>query len=159
MQKEQIKKRSAQEQQTSLVGPIFDKKPLDKKYLIGGLLLVVFLVVFFILRARDSREITEGNKESIAVISIEVARGDSYVKLSRKATTAFLAKYPEQSSLSVGQRIFIEEKLRRQLSGGLVIGEGVEFREDQIRTAIEQSYLLSGFQLHQWEKYAKGVRF
>ena len=151
----------------SLDGPVFDfgpgwgfyvKKWFGKylfKIVLPALVIIVAMGIFVSRNnAENNEKITANEKITVAVV-----RGDSRALLARKALAEYL-KGNSQEILTGGQKLFIEEILRRKLNNPkLIIGEVVEFAVDDIKAAITQAKQLTLFQLEVWEKYARGIRF
>ncbi len=153
--------------QRSEGGPVFDFGPgwgfyvkrWFGKYLFKIVLPVIVIIVAMGIYVSSN---DEENNEKITAnekITVAVARGDSRALLARKALAEYLKKNL-QETLTSGQKLFIEEILRRKLNNPkLTIGEVVEFTIDDIRTAVDQAKQLTQFQLEAWEKYARGIKF
>ncbi len=151
----------------SLGGPVFDFGPgwgFYVKRWFGKYLFKIVLPVIVLLVAMGiyvSSNEAENNdrmaaKDKIAVV---VIRGDSRALLARKALAEYL-KGNSQEILTGGQKLFIEEILRRKLTNPkLTVGEIIEFTVDDIKTAIAQAKQLTPFQLEVWERYARGIKF
>ncbi len=157
----------ADEQPKLLNGPVFDfgpgwgfyvKRWLGKylfKIVLPAIVVIAALGLYIFRDGAESNEKTAVN-DKIAVV---VVRGDSRTHLARKALAEYLKNYPEEP-LSGGQKLFIEEILRRKLANPkLTIGEIAEFAVDDIKAVIAQAKQLTPFQLEVWEKYAKGIKF
>jgi uncharacterized protein YneF (UPF0154 family) len=143
-------------------GPVFEsgpgwgfyvKKWLKKYFLkvFTPILVIIIAVGIFTARRGTENEKEPPVKETIAVTII---RGDSRALLARKALAEYLKENPEE--LSNGQKLFIEETLRRKIiNPKLVIGEVVEFNVENIESAIAQAKQLTIYQLQAWEELAK----
>jgi len=118
---------------------------------------LVIIITLGVLTAKRGAE--DGEKPAATdKIKIEVTRGDSRTLLARRALAEYLGAHPEE--LTKGQKIFIEDLLRRKLSTQkLTIGDIFEFSTADIETAIVQAKGLTQFQLNAWEEHAKRVRF
>lgn len=153
-------------------GPVFEFGPgwgtktkiwLRKYFLKAVVPAVVFLFVLVLLtrgldKLSERAQLTATPNLNKSVVALTVARGDGPVLAARRALTEYLKSYPEE--LTVGQKIFIEEILRKGISGQkLVVGGEVNFDLNSIKGAISQSKNLSPYQLQVWEGYAKGVKF
>jgi hypothetical protein len=85
------------------------------------------------------------------------AKGDGSTNLARRALSNYLEKNAD-SSLSVEQKIYIEDYLRRQVNNGrLKVGDTREFSKGTIAKAIEKSKGLNEKQLKNLQKYAQRV--
>jgi hypothetical protein len=156
----------------SLGGPIFESGPgwgFYVKRWLGKYLFKIILpaiIVIAVVGVFTARKGTENkgmeNNEKIAggeKITVAIVRGDSRVLLARKALAEYLGKNPGES-LSNGQKLFIEENLRRKIENPkLVIGEVVEFAVADVESAIAQAKRLTQSQLEAWERYAKEINF
>lgn len=129
------------------------------KYLFKIVLPVIVLIVAMGIYA--SRNEAENNAKVAAneKITVIVAHGDSRALLARKALAEYLKENP-QEILTGGQKLFVEEILRRKLTNPkLTVGEEIEFYLSDIKAAFSQSKNLSSYQLEVWENYARGIRF
>jgi hypothetical protein len=93
------------------------------------------------------------------LISQPVQKGDSRTLVARHALAQYLQMNPDQS-LTNGQKLFIEEVLRRKIDAKpLAVGTTIEFSVSDIESAISQAKQLAPSTLAKWEIYAKNVRF
>jgi hypothetical protein len=148
-------------------GPVFDFGPgwgFYVKRWFGKYLFKIVLPAIVLIAATSiyvSSNEAENNEQRTAgeKITVAVVRGDSRALLARKALAEYLKENP-QETLTGGQKLFIEETLRRKLNNPkLTVGEIIEFAEDDIRSAISQAKQLAPFQLEVWERYARGIKF
>jgi hypothetical protein len=151
----------------SLGGPVFDFGPgwgFYVKRWLGKYLFKIILpavVVIVAMGIYASRNEAENNAKVAAnkKITVIVAHGDSRALLARKALAEYSKENP-QEILTGGQKLFIEEILRRKLNNPkLTIGEEIEFYLGDIEAAVYQSKNLSSYQLEVWENYARGIKF
>jgi cytoskeletal protein RodZ len=97
------------------------------------------------------------SQETEASFVETAAKGDGSTNLARRALANYLEKNAD-SSLSVEQKIYIEDFLRRQVKDGrLKIGDTREFSKDTIAKAIEKSKGLSEKQLQNLQQYSQRV--
>lgn len=152
-------------------GPVFEAGPgwgvkIKKwfgKYFFKAVLPVVIVVavIYGIASRQTDNQTADEDKSPVsaqAAISQTINRGDSRIMLARRA----LAKYLEQSpqDLTKGQKVFIETALGRAVSRPeLKTGESLEFKIDDIKTALTKSKELSVSQLKRWEAAAQNVKF
>lgn len=149
-------------------GPIFEagpgwgfkiKKWLNKNFFRKVLpAITVLVLVFGLFLFFKNYEKTDKNKRANTnIITQTVLVGDSKTLVTRRALVSYLEKFPE--SLSNGQKVFIEETLRKMISGNLAANMRIEFKTEDIKTAIDKSLRLSPAQLEKWGEYAKNVKF
>lgn len=149
--------------QRSEGGPVFDfgpgwgfyvKRWLKKYFLKIIAPAVVIVIAVGVFTARRNAENGEEIITAPRTVKVMVVRGDGAVLIARKALAEYLKNYPEE--LTAGQKIFIEEILRKKVgSKKLIVAEEVSFDFNDIREAISQSKNLSLYQLQVWEGYAK----
>lgn len=150
----------------SLDGPIFDfgpgwgfyvKRWLGKylfKLILPIIVLIVAMGLYISRNGTESGEKTTADNETVKIV---VLRGDGPVLAARRALAEYLKSYPEE--LTAGQKIFIEEILRKVLGEQkLVAGEEIGFDLNRIKEAISQSKNLSLYQLQVWEGYARKIK-
>jgi len=152
-------------------GPIFEPGPgwgfyvkrWFKKYFFKAVLPVLIIVgvigIFAVRKgAENEKAITNEKTADNQKISLTIIKGDSRALLARKALIEYLKETSE--TLSKGQKLFIEETLRRKLDNPkLLIGEVAEFNVEDIKTAIAQAKQLTQFQLQKWEELAEKAGF
>lgn len=144
-------------------GPVFDEKSTKSKpryFLLVIILLVLIVGGVLIVKNRFWPRIDESKNhpENILIYQL-VERGDSYTLVSRHALAQYLKNYPDQT-LTNGQKVFIEEKLRQTVKNvKLTVGLFVQFQIEDIQSAIQQSKELTPIQLEKWNEYARGVLF
>lgn len=154
--------------QRSEGGPVFDfgpgwgfyvKRWLGKylfKIVLPAIVVIVAMSIYVSSNETENGEKTTADNETVKIV---VLRGDSRALLARKALAEYL-KGNSQEILTGGQKLFVEEILRRKLNNSkLIVGEIAEFAMDDIKAAIIQAKQLTQFQLEAWEKYAKGIKF
>jgi hypothetical protein len=152
-------------------GPVFEPGPgwgfyvkrWFKKYffkiILPALVIIALMGIFTAHRGTENKEAIT-NKQAIASqkIALTIIKGDSRALLARKALTEYLRKNPEE--LTKGQKLFIEETLRRKLNQPkLIVGEVIEFTADDIKNSIAQAKQLTQFQLQKWEELAEKAGF
>jgi hypothetical protein len=154
-------------------GPIFEagpgwggklRKKINKLSKKRGVMPVIIFLLFAVIwisffKVINLKPTTTENKQAsgTAKISETVLAGDNQTKLARRALSDYLTKFSE-IKLTNGQRIFIEETLRRNL-GPIEPGTNVELSYRDIQSAITQAQALSKSTLAKWEIYAKGIKF
>jgi len=152
-------------------GPIFEPGPgwgfyvkrWFKKYFFKAVLPVLIIIgvigIFAVRKGTENEKaITNKKIADNQKISITIIKGDSRALLARKALIEYLKETSE--TLSKGQKLFIEEMLRRKLNNPkLIIGEVVEFNIEDIKTAVAQAKQLTQFQLQKWEELAEKAGF
>jgi len=149
-------------------GPVFDfgpgwgfyvKRWLGKylfKIVLPAIVIIVAMSIYVSKNKAENGEKTTAGNEMIKIV---VLHGDSRALLARRALAEYLKENP-QEILTGGQKLFIEEILRRKLANPkLIVGEVTEFAADDMKAAIAQAKQLTQFQLQKWEEYAKKVRF
>lgn len=144
-------------------GPVFDKKSAKSKSRYFSLIIILLVLIVggvLIVKNRFWPKIDESkNRPENILISQLVERGDSYTLVSRHALAQYLKNHPDQT-LTNGQKVFIEEKLRQTVKNvKLTVGLFVQFQIEDIQSAIQQSKELTPIQLEKWNEYAKGVLF
>ena len=100
----------------------------------------------------------EVSQETTTAFVETAVRGDGSTHLARSALMHYLEKTPD-SSLTGAHKVYIEDYLRKQVSGNkqLAAGQSLEFSKDLIRQAIDQSKTLTDSQLKNLQKYADRV--
>lgn len=100
----------------------------------------------------------ETSQETASSFVETAIRGDGSTHLARAALMHYLEKTPD-SSLTGAHKVYIEDYLRKQVSGSkhLAPGQSLEFSKDMIRQAIDQSKSLTDGQLKHLSKYAERV--
>mgnify|MGYP001587483112 CR=1 FL=1 len=156
-------------QQTN--GPIFEAGPgwgsrvnnwLRKHGLILILIILAIAIPLLSMRyfknkkfenpLKDNSQIVESFKEIIQ-------RGDSATLITRRAISSYIASRSDLE-LSAGQRIYMEEILRKSKQfGKLIVGATIEFTRDEIQAAVEKAKQLTPYQLKVWESYANKIKF
>lgn len=144
-------------------GPVFDEKTIKPKSWYFSLIIILLVLIVggvLIVKNRFWPKIDESkNRPENILISQLVERGDSYTLVSRHALAQYLKNHPDQT-LTNGQKVFIEEKLRQTVKNvKLTVGLFVQFQIEDIQSAIQQSKELTPIQLEKWNEYAKGVLF
>jgi len=148
-------------------GPIFEIKPgwggrLKKwiknnyKRFLTGILIGLIIATGIVLAIKQGR--TPVKTQTATMITQVVAKGDSQTLIARKALAEYLSEF-SNTSLTSGQKVFIEELLQKEIKGKLVEGTKIEFKIEDIENLIEQSFNLLPSTLEKWEMYAKNVRF
>ncbi len=101
---------------------------------------------------------TEMSRETEVSFVETATAGDGTTHLARRAMMNYLEKTPD-SSLTGEHKVYIEDYLRKQLSGRgpLAVGQSTEFSKDMIRQAIDHSKQLSDKQLQNLKKYSSRV--
>ena|SRR3989344_6987360 len=138
-------------------GPVFDKKTRLKKK-ITLLLIAVVAILFFMKNNGGKQDSINKTETDGATISVTVIRSDGYTKVARRALANYLSMHSEEL-LTNGQKVFIEDKLRRTLNQHLVVGEEVDFEMEKLQTLVVQAKSLSRRQLDKWDVYARSVKF
>jgi hypothetical protein len=155
-----------------LPGPVFEPGPgwgfyikrWFKKYFFKAVLpalIIIGVIGIFAAHKETKNEKTATSEKATGnqKITITIIKGDSRALLARKALSEYL-KENQEETLSNGQKLFIEETLRRKLNNPkLIIGEFVEFNVKDIEEAITQAKQLTQFQLQKWEELAKKSDF
>lgn len=141
------------------LGPVFDKKPGINKKAFLSLFIVLVGSVGLVLGVRAIlRNEPSISEKSVAAqssaISVTVVRGDGLVKLARRALAEYLGQHPD-SSLSGGQKVFIEQRLSSTLKYVPKVGEQVQVSSENIASAIVQAKSLTPLQLNAWARYAR----
>src|SRR3989344_4231515 len=155
-------------------GPIFEPGPgwgeklkkWSKKYILGWdctlcratRFVLIFGIVFLIL-ARPGVNPQREQAEVDGNLIIETVRPrDGQTHLARRVLATYLEQ--EKIELTGGQKIFIENTLSAKIPEKLIeIGKKITIDAGEIKSAINQSKLLTASQLNKWEKYAKRVKF
>lgn len=166
-------------QQFLLGGPVFEfgpgwsvkTKKWFKKYVLGGncalcrssRYVLFFGLVILIFGGPQLKQLVSGPPKQTLTgqikISETVQRGDSRIKLTRRALANYLAQFPDPV-LTNGQKVFIETSLGQEITNDVFrTGVNVEFEIDDIESAIKKSKSLTPSQLQRWENAAKGVKF
>lgn len=175
MEKQPILLNQPQEKQLPS-GPVFESGPgwgariknwLGRnftKFILPAIILVLIIYGFWTKKQNNSPEpsvnstlsITANNDTSIAQT---VQRGDSPTIVARRALSEYLQKLPNEN-LTPGQKIFIEDELRKTINpASFKVGAVIEFETKTIDSLIERSKNLTKRQLDQWENYARKVKF
>src|SRR3989344_9472684 len=165
-------------QQTLSGGPVFDFGPgwgvkikkWFKKYLIGGdctlcratRYVLLFGILVLLFGGPQIRSFLNGQRQQALISETKITEtaqlGESKIKLSRRALAGYLDKFTD-TTLSNGQKVFIETVLSQTITDELKPGTRIDFDFENIKTLIEQSRLLTPSQLQKWEDYAKSVKF
>lgn len=150
-------------------GPVFESKPgwggktknWFIKYLYKLILpIIIVALVGYGLSTRKGEEPADislsptpiGNDE---IIIQEVQRGDSLTVIARRALAEYLGNLKDET-LSVGQKIFIENRLSQTITASaLIIGSTIEVKIDDIQSFIEESKQLTQSQLQKWAEFAR----
>lgn len=173
------------EHQPALGGPIFEfgpgwgarTKKWFKKYIIasdctlcrntryillaGIVILIIGWPQFKKMPYRQPQNSLTGLASTAGQIKIAevVQSGDSKIKLARRALSNYMAQFPELS-LTNGQKVFVETVLGQKIASDIFLaGTNIEIATNNIKSAIDESKLLTPSQLQRWEAAAKGVRF
>jgi len=132
-------------------GPVFEAGPgwgfrirrwLGKKFLgtiLPSIVIIILAIGFFIVY-KNHTAIKDKTPEA-KTISMTVMATDSKTLLARKALAEYLIKFPGDI-LTNGQKVFIEEIMRKKIDGTLAVGALIEFGIEDIKTAIDQSLQL-----------------
>lgn len=159
-------------------GPVFEFSPgwevkikkWFKKYILGGncalcratRYVLLFGVVVLLFGGPQIRTFLDGQKQRALISETKITEtaqsGDSKIKLARRALADYLDKFTD-TTITKGQKVFIETVLSQTITDELKPGTRVDFDFENIKTLIEQSRLLTPSQLQKWEEYAKKVKF
>ncbi|MBI2669569.1 MAG: hypothetical protein HYX20_00230 [Candidatus Yanofskybacteria bacterium] len=159
-------------------GPVFEFGPgwgvkvkkWSKKYIFGGdctlcrttRYALFFGIVVLLFGGPQIRSFLDGQKQQALISEIKITEtaqiGDSKIKLTRRALAGYLGKFTN-TTLTNGQKVFIETVLSQTIVDELKPGAQIDFNFENIKTLIEQSRLLTPSQLQKWEDYAKSVKF
>lgn len=165
-------------QQTLSGGPVFEFGPgwgvkvkkWFKKYLIGGnctlcratRYVLLFGVLMLLFGGPQIKLFLNGQKQQALISETKITEtaqlGDSKIKLARRALANYLGKFTD-TTLTNGQKVFIETVLSQTITDELKPGTRIGFDFENIKNLIEQSRLLTPSQLQKWEDYAKKVKF
>jgi hypothetical protein len=149
-------------------GPIFEVKPgwggklknwikaNYKRFL--TVMLIGFIVATGITLAIKQKNSSKPEAETASTLTQIVAKGDSKTLVARKVLAEYLSQFTTVS-LSNGQKVFIEELLKKEAPEKMTEGEKIEFKVQTIKTLIDQSFKLLPSTLDKWEMYARNVKF
>lgn len=172
------KRKSEKQPELLMGGPVFEFGPgwgvkikkWFKKYLIGGdctlcratRYVLLFGIVVLLFGGPQIRSFLDGQKQKALISETKITEtaqlGESKIKLARRALGDYLDKFTS-TTLTNGQKVFIETVLGQTIEEELKPGVRVDFDFENIKTLIEQSRLLTPSQLQKWEEYAKKVKF
>lgn len=109
-------------------------------------------------RTEETARPAETSQETATSFVETAVRGDGSTHLARSALMHYLEKTPD-SSLTGAHKVYIEDYLRKQVSGhkSLAVGQSLEFSKDMIQQAIDQSKSLTDGQLKRLNWYAQQV--
>lgn len=172
------KEKSERQPELLMGGPVFEFGPgwgvkvekWFKKYILGGnctlcratRYVLLFGILILIFGGPQIRTFLDGQKQQALISETKITEtaqlGESKIKLARRALADYLDKFAE-TTVTNGQKVFIETVLSQTITDELKPGAQVDFDFENIRTLIEQSRLLTPSQLQKWEEYAKRVKF
>ncbi|PJE51472.1 MAG: hypothetical protein COV29_00620 [Candidatus Yanofskybacteria bacterium CG10_big_fil_rev_8_21_14_0_10_36_16] len=137
------------------------KEDFLNKFLPAIAILVLIAGVLSFLQKNSSKEdlVTDEYNSETKESIIKIAKPrDSYTILARQALSEYLTENP--TDLTNGQKVFIEETLRREVEEGTIqIGQEVTFQISNIKDAIDKANSLTPFQLQKWQAWAETVEF
>lgn len=168
-EQEQPKLLNGNKKEFLMKGPIFETGPgwgarlkswFTKNFsrIILPSITVIILATGLVLAFEQRSAPLKKENKAAMVITQTVTKGDSKTLIARRVLAEYLIKFPKVS-LSNGQKIFIEELLRKEISEKPTEGDKIEFKIQDIEAAIEASLKLLPSTLEKWEMYARNVKF
>ncbi len=120
-------------------------------------IVILLIGIFLVLRPNKVQDIHE--IQTVITITETVVRGDSYALIARRILANYTSSVSDQN-LTNGQKLFIEETLRRIVADQtLAVGAKVMITTQEIEEAISEAEKLKEGTLRKWEELSKKVKF